>query len=408
MLKVLAVFGTRPEAIKMAPVIRELERYPETFQSLVCTTSQHRRILEQVLDLFAIRPHFDLNIMKPGQDLFDVTCMVLQGLKTVLSQAKPDIVLVHGDTATTMAASIACCYSRIRIGHVEAGLRTHHKYAPFPEEISRRVTGAVADLHFAPTPAARDNLLFEGIPAETIFVTGNTVIDALLSVSGRISTDAPLRNRLERKFAFLDPAKKLILVTCHRRESFGKGIEHVCAALAEIAAADSGVEIVYPVHPNPKVQEPVQRILGGVGHENIHLIGPLDYLAFIFLMNRAQLIITDSGGMQEEAPSLGKPVVVIRDVTERPEPVAAGIVLLAGTDREEVVAAGRRLLYEAEYCPNLSWQRNPYGDGRAAGRIADVLRMESQLLCRTPSAGLATSRPCDSNAAVAPPRMGLL
>jgi len=370
MLKVLSVFGTRPEAIKMAPVIKELEKHPETFQSLVCVTAQHRQMLDQVLNLFEIRPDFDLDIMKPGQDLFDVTCNVLQGLKGVLAQVQPDIVLVHGDTTTTMAATLAAYYCQVRVGHVEAGLRTHNKFAPFPEEINRRVTGAVADLHFAPTSAARQNLLAEGIAETDIFVTGNTVVDALLSVSGRISEDAALRSRFEAEFNFLDPAKRLILVTGHRRENFGEGFENICKALAEIAATHDDVEILYPVHLNPNVQEPVRRILGGQ-RSNVHLIDPVDYLPFVYLMNRSYLIITDSGGVQEEAPSLGKPVLVMRDTTERPEAVHAGTVRLVGTDQKRIVAEAFSLLLNQSEYDAMSRAHNPYGDGNAAGRVVN-------------------------------------
>lgn len=382
MLKVLSVFGTRPEAIKMAPVLKELETHREAFHSLVCVTAQHRHMLQQVLNVFDIRPDFDLDIMAPGQDLFDVTCKVLQGLKAVLEEVKPDIVLVHGDTATTMAASIACCYSHICIGHVEAGLRTHRKYAPFPEEISRRVTGAVADLHFAPTATAKLNLLSEGIDEKAIFVTGNTVVDALLFASGRIERDGELLAQFEQRFAFLNRAKKLILVTCHRRESFGAGIESISEALAEIAAADDGLEIIYPVHPNPNVQGPVRRILGRGGYDNIHLIEPVGYLPFVYLMNRSSLIITDSGGLLEEASSLGKPVVVIRDVTERPEAIVAGRVELVGADGKEVVQAVGHLLYNQGGCKDTTRPENPYGDGKAAERIVEVLRKEGLWLRR--------------------------
>lgn len=373
MLKILSVFGTRPEAIKMAPVIKELGKHPEIFQSLVCVTAQHRQMLDQVLNLFEIKPDFDLDIMRPGQDLFDVTCNVLQGLKGVLVQVKPDLVLVHGDTTTTMAATIASYYSRIRVGHVEAGLRTHDKYAPFPEEINRRVTGAVADLHFAPTAAARDNLLAEGVAESCIHVTGNTVVDALLSVSARIAEDDNLRVRFEREFSFLDSSKKLILVTGHRRENFGAGFENICQALADIAASRDDVEILYPVHLNPNVQEPVRRILGDGTRTNIHLIEPVDYLPFVYLMNRSYLIITDSGGVQEEAPSLGKPVLVMRDTTERPEAVEAGTVRLVGTDCARIVSEARSLLEDTEAYQRMALAHNPYGDGRAAQRIAAAL-----------------------------------
>lgn len=372
-LLTLFVFGTRPEAIKMAPVISELQRRPDRFQCLICVTAQHRAMLDQVLDLFSIRPDYDLDIMKPGQDLFDITCGVLQGLKPILAGKKPDILLVHGDTATTMAAALAAYYCRIPVGHVEAGLRTHNKFAPFPEEINRRVAGALADLHFAPTEVARQNLLREGVATTAIHVTGNTVVDALLTVSARLDNDPALRQTFDANFEFLDPAKRLILVTGHRRENFGEGFENICRALVDLATLFSDVEILYPVHLNPNVQEPVRRILGEGTLANIHLVEPVDYLPFVYLMNRAYLIITDSGGVQEEAPSLGKPVLVMRRTTERPEAVAAGTVLLVGPDREKIVAEASRLLKDAEAYRIMSRAHNPYGDGNAAVRIAEIL-----------------------------------
>lgn len=373
MIKILTVFGTRPEAIKMAPVVKELEKHPNVFRTHVCVTAQHRQMLDQVLSLFSITPNYDLDIMKPGQDLFDVTCGVLQGMKRVLEQDKPDIVLVHGDTTTTMAATLAAFYCRTRVGHVEAGLRTHNKYAPFPEEINRKVTGGIADLHFAPTEASRNNLLREGVAPESIHVTGNTVVDALLAVAGKVEADRSLREGFEADFSFLDPQKRLILVTGHRRENFGEGFENICQALAEIASSRPDAEILYPVHLNPNVQEPVRRILGAGRIGNIHLIEPVDYLPFVYLMNRSTLIITDSGGVQEEAPSLGKPVLVMRETTERPEAVAAGTVRLVGTDRPKIVAEAARLLDDTEAYRLMSLAHNPYGDGRAAERIACVL-----------------------------------
>jgi UDP-N-acetylglucosamine 2-epimerase (non-hydrolysing) len=373
LLKVLSVFGTRPEAIKMAPVVKELEKHPDAFKSLVCVTAQHREMLDQVLNLFNIRPDYDLNIMKPGQDLFDITCNVLQGLKPILSEERPDVVLVHGDTSTTMAASIAAYYSRVRVGHVEAGLRTGDKFSPFPEEMNRRVTGALTDLHFAPTDASRENLLREAIDPDTIFVTGNTVVDALLSVSARIDSDRALCDRFAEEFSFLDPAKRLILVTGHRRENFGSGFENICGALADIARSNPLVEILYPVHLNPNVQEPVRRTFGEGRFPNVHLIEPVDYLPFVYLMNRAHLIITDSGGVQEEAPSLGKPVLVMRDTTERPEAVTAGTVKLVGTDRAKIVAATDELLNDDKAYNAMSLAHNPYGDGMAAQRISAIL-----------------------------------
>lgn len=358
----------------MAPVIMELKRRPDEFETLVCVTAQHRRMLDQVLDIFRIKPDYDLDIMKPGQDLFDVTCGVLQGLKGVLDKERPDIVLVHGDTTTTMAASIASFYFRTRIGHVEAGLRTYNRYAPFPEEINRKVTGALAGLHFAPTEAARENLLREGVDGNTIFVTGNTVVDALLSVVDLLEGDPLLKKRLNDDFSFLDPDKRLLLVTGHRRENFGEGFENICRALADIASLRPDVEILYPVHLNPNVQGPVRRILGSGVPGNIHLIEPVDYLPFVHLMLRSHMIITDSGGVQEEAPSLGKPVLVMRETTERPEAVAAGTVRLVGTDRERIVDEALLLLDDRDACERMRSAHNPYGDGRASERIAGVLR----------------------------------
>lgn len=372
-MKVLSVFGTRPEAIKMAPVLRELSRFPERFTSRVCVTAQHREMLDQVLHLFDVKPDYDLGVMKPGQDLYDVTCRVLQGIKDVLDAECPDLVLVHGDTTTTMAASLAAYYHKIRVAHVEAGLRTHNKYAPFPEEINRRVAGAVADLHFAPTDSARLNLLREGVPDDSIVVTGNTVVDALHAVSSMLGREGSLRDRFDAEFGFLDPAKRLILVTGHRRESFGAAFENICHALADIASAHEDVEILYPVHLNPHVQEPVRRILGDGRVNNIHLMEPVDYLPFVYLMNRSVLIITDSGGVQEEAPSLGKPVLVMRETTERPEAVNAGTVRLVGTDREKIVRQTRQLLESPEIYRQMSKAHNPYGDGKAAERIVSVL-----------------------------------
>lgn len=372
-IRALFIFGTRPEAIKMAPVVKSLRDNPDRFDVTVCVTAQHREMLDSVLHLFGIQPDYDLNLMTPGQDLFDVTCGVLGGLKPILSRERPDIVLVHGDTTTTMAAALAAFYLRIRVGHVEAGLRSWNKYAPFPEEINRRVVSIATDLHFAPTETSRRNLLREGVPAVNIVVTGNTVIDALLSVVGKLHTDSAVNECLDREFAFLDPKRRLILVTGHRRENFGNGFERICRALGEIALSHPDVEILYPVHLNPNVREPVNRILRENSVENIHLIDPIEYLPFVYLMNRAFLIITDSGGVQEEAPSLGKPVLVMRDVTERPEAVEAGTVILVGSDGEAIMRETSRLLTDATAYRSMSRAHNPYGDGMAAGRIAEAL-----------------------------------
>lgn len=369
-MKILTVFGTRPEAIKMAPLALALAA-DERFDAKVCVTGQHREMLDQVLELFDIRPEFDLNIMKPGQDLTDVSTAILQGMKSVFSDFKPDMVLVHGDTATTFATSLAAYYQQIPVAHVEAGLRTGNLYSPWPEEGNRKLTGALAQLHFAPTTNSRDNLLKEGIPTSRIVVTGNTVIDALLDVMKRLDEDQELYARAAEPGAFLDPARKLILVTGHRRESFGGGFERICQALMEVAQLHPEVDIVYPVHLNPNVREPVNRLLSGIG--NIYLIEPLDYLPFVHMMSRAHIILTDSGGIQEEAPSLGKPVLVMRDTTERPEAVAAGTVKLVGSDTANIVRELNKLLLDQEAYRTMSFAHNPYGDGRACQRIIDTL-----------------------------------
>lgn len=383
MKKILSIFGTRPEAIKMAPVIKELERHPDKFISRVCVTAQHREMLDQVLGLFEIRPNHDLDIMKPGQDLFDVTCNVMQGLKRVFQKEQPDMVLVHGDTTTTMATSLAAFYLQIPVGHVEAGLRTHNKFAPFPEEINRQVTTRITDLHFAPTESSRQNLLAESVPNSSIFITGNTVIDALFLVVDKVrqseirdSIKADLTTRYPVLKDVLRPPsttdhQRLILVTGHRRENFGKGFESICHALKQIASEHPDVNIVYPVHLNPNVQEPVKRILAGV--PSVHLIDPLDYLPFVYLLDRAHLIITDSGGVQEEAPSLGKPVLVMRETTERPEAVDAGTVILVGTDHNTIVSETNTLLTVEEEYKKMSQAHNPYGDGKAAPRILKAI-----------------------------------
>nr|WP_129127796.1 UDP-N-acetylglucosamine 2-epimerase (non-hydrolyzing) [Geomonas oryzae] len=373
MCKVLLVFGTRPEAIKMAPVIKELKGRPNSFSTTVCVTAQHRQMLDQVLELFDITPDYDLNIMKPGQDLFDVTCNILHELKRVIQIERPEIILVHGDTTTTMAASLAAYYYRIPVGHIEAGLRTGNKFAPFPEEINRKVTGALADIHFTPTDLAKSNLIKEGVSPDAVHVTGNTVIDSLFIISERLRSDNRLSQELKKRFSFLDPNKRLILVTGHRRENFGRGFEAICKALAEIALANPDVEILYPVHLNPNVLEPVQRILGGMKYRNVHVIEPVDYLPFVYLMQRAFLILTDSGGIQEEAPSLGKPVLVMRDTTERPEALQAGTVKLVGTDEDRIFAETQRLLCDPAVYQAMSRAHTPYGDGHAAERIADIL-----------------------------------
>lgn len=353
----------------MAPVVKALQA-DGRYEVRLCVTAQHRAMLDQVLKLFDLRPDHDLDLMKPGQDLTDITANVLLGLRPVLKAWRPDRVLVHGDTTTTLAASLAAYYERIPVGHVEAGLRTHDRYAPWPEELNRRLTGSLASIHFAPTTGAQANLLREGISPADIHVTGNTVIDALLDVVGRIEADASLRGQLDAALPALDPQRRLILVTGHRRENFGQGFENICRALRDIATTQN-VEVVYPVHLNPNVQEPVRRILSGC--DSVHLIDPLDYLPFVRLMSRAHLVITDSGGIQEEAPSLGKPVLVMRDTTERPEAVDAGTVRLVGTDAERIVTEASRLLTDADQYLEMSRAHNPYGDGVAARRIADLL-----------------------------------
>ncbi len=369
-MKVMCVFGTRPEAIKMAPVVAAL-RAAEDVDLLVCVTAQHREMLDQVLRIFDITPEIDLNLMKAGQDLYDLTAAVMIRMRDVLEEHRPDWVLVHGDTTTTLAVSLAAFYQRIPVGHVEAGLRTRNIYSPWPEEVNRRVAGVIARHHFAPTIGARDNLLAEAVPADSILVTGNTVIDAILAVRRRIDGSPSLQAKLDASLPTLTPGKRLILVTGHRRESFGSGFEQICLALAGLAERGD-VQIVYPVHMNPNVVEPVNRILGGV--EGVTLIEPLDYLPFVRLMSRADLIITDSGGVQEEAPSFGVPVLVTRDTTERPEAVEAGTVRLVGASAERILSEAGRLLDNPAAYSAMSHAHNPYGDGQAASRILDALR----------------------------------
>ena len=354
----------------MAPLVTALTRDPR-FESAVCITAQHREMLDQVIKLFDITPDHDLNVMRQGQDLFDVTSDILLGLRRVLADVRPDIVLVHGDTATTLASTLAAYFSRIPVGHVEAGLRTGNLYSPWPEEGNRRITGALAALHLAPTPTSRDSLLAENVPADRIIVTGNTVIDALLQVVARIEAIPQLERELAAEFDFLHPDRRVILITGHRRESFGGGFERICLALQQIAARFPDAQIVYPMHLNPNVREPVQRLLRNA--PNIHLIEPLDYLPFVWLMKRSHLILTDSGGIQEEAPSLGKPVLVMRDTTERPEAVEAGTVRLVGTDTDVVVAEVTHLMTDSAAYDAMAFAHNPYGDGHAVDRILDAL-----------------------------------
>jgi UDP-N-acetylglucosamine 2-epimerase (non-hydrolysing) len=369
-IRILTVFGTRPEAIKMAPLVHALAA-DERFEAKVCVTAQHREMLDQVLELFEITPDYDLNLMKSGQTLNEVTARILLELKPVLQEFKPDVVLVHGDTATTFAASLAAYYEQISVGHVEAGLRTGNVYSPWPEEGNRKLTGALTKYHFAPTETSQLNLLNENYAKENIVVTGNTVIDALLMVKEKIDQDIELNATLAASFPMLDKAKKLILVTGHRRESFGGGFERICEALAITAKRYPNTQILYPMHLNPNVREPVNRILKGI--VNIYLIEPQQYLPFIYLMTRAHLILTDSGGIQEEAPSLGKPVLVMRDTTERPEAVKAGTVKLVGTDVEVMTSAINELMDDEAAYKAMSFAHNPYGDGKTCERILHVL-----------------------------------
>ncbi len=372
-MKVLLIFGTRPEAIKLAPVIKELEKRPE-FKTKICVTAQHREMLDQVLHLFGIEPDWDLKLMRESQTLFDITASGLRGLEKVLKKEKPDVVLVQGDTTTAFVASLAAYYLKIKIGHVEAGLRTHDKYNPFPEEINRKLVDALCDLWFAPTERAKRNLLQEGVPKGKVFVTGNTVIDALLWMTQQQSAFSS-RKKLEmwfkERYGILLDEKRVILVTGHRRESFGKDFEDICHGLKEIAERNEDVQLIYPVHLNPNVREPVYRILGST--ENIHLIEPLDYALFVFLMNCAYLILTDSGGIQEEAPSLGKPVLVMRKKTERPEAIEAGTAEIVGTEAENIIKATQQLLDNKSKYEKMAKAVNPYGDGKAAERIVEIL-----------------------------------
>jgi UDP-N-acetylglucosamine 2-epimerase (non-hydrolysing) len=372
-MRVLSVFGTRPEAIKMAPVVKALARAPG-IESRVCVTAQHRGMLDQVLQIFRIRPDYDLDIMKDNQNLAEITSRVLNGMLPVLDEFRPARILVHGDTTTTLAASLAAFYRKIPVGHVEAGLRTGDIYAPYPEEMNRKLTDAIADRHFAPTETGRRNLLAEGRPDAGIVVTGNTVIDALLEVVALLRGDAALRDQQKARFKDFGAARRLILVTGHRRENFGPGFERICRALRQLAERGDA-DIVYPVHLNPNVQKPVYGILKD--HPRIHLLEPLDYVPFVYLMEKAYLVITDSGGIQEEAPALGKPVLVMREVTERPEAVEAGTVRIVGTDDAKIVAESTRLLDDSGAYAAMSRAHNPYGDGKASGRIVKDIANEA-------------------------------
>ncbi len=367
--RLLIVFGTRPEALKCFPVAQAALAHP-SFETEICVTGQHREMVRQVIALTGLPVHYDLDIMKQGQTLFDVTSQVLTGIGDVIDRAKPDIVLVQGDTTTAMAGALAAFYKRVPVGHIEAGLRSHDINSPFPEELNRRIAGDIATWHFAPTAEARANLIAEGKPVEQIFVTGNTVIDTLLHFSNRLDTDELLTRELASRFPFLDPNKRLILVTGHRRENFDGGIGRICTAL-KVLATRGDVQVVYPVHPNPNVRNVVQEELGNL--PNIHLIDPQDYLPFLYLQKRSYLVLTDSGGVQEEAPSLGKPVLVMRDNTERPEGVAAGTARLVGTDIDKILLNANRLLDDPAAYRGMAERHNPYGDGRASARIVEEL-----------------------------------
>lgn len=375
MKKILLVFGTRPEAIKMAPLVKALQKDTEHFETRVCVTAQHRQMLDQVLEVFGITPEYDLNIMAPNQDLYDITAKVLLGLREVLKDFRPDTVLVHGDTTTSMAASLAAFYMQIPVGHVEAGLRTYNMLSPWPEEMNRQVTDRICTYYFAPTEQSRANLLQENIDAKKIFITGNTVIDALLMAVNIISTTAGVKEKMAKELqekGYTVGDREYILVTGHRRENFGDGFLHICKAIKELAALHPEMDIVYPVHLNPNVQKPVYELLSGLS--NVYLISPLDYLPFIYAMQHSTLLLTDSGGVQEEAPSLGKPVLVMRDTTERPEAVEAGTVKLVGTNAEAIVSNVTALLLDKEMYKRMSETHNPYGDGQACERIIAALR----------------------------------
>ena len=368
---ILVVFGTRPEAIKLAPVIKAITQKSEIFDLRVCVTAQHREMLDQVLALFNIIPDYDLDLMQSGQDLTDITVKVLSGLRDVLRELCPDYVIVHGDTTTTMAASLAAYYEKVKVVHIEAGLRTGNIYSPWPEEMNRKLTGAITHIHFAPTELSNKNLIGEGVSEDSIFITGNTVIDALYNVIEKIKQESALSNELENHFDFLPANNRIVLITGHRRENFGEGFENICQALSQLSVNYPDVEFVYPVHLNPNVREPVNRLLNNM--KNIHLIEPLDYLPFIHLMNKSYIILTDSGGVQEEAPSLGKPVLVMRDTTERPEAVEADTVKLVGTDKNMIIKSLSVLLDDQDEYNKMSLAHNPYGDGKASERIVSVL-----------------------------------
>ena len=376
-MKILTVFGTRPEAIKMAPLVQVLQQDP-VIDVRLCVTGQHREMLDQVLKLFDLVPDYDLNIMQPSQNLSDITCRILQQLGPILLKEQPDLILIHGDTATALSVSLAAYYHRIPIGHVEAGLRTNDLYSPWPEEGNRKVTSQLAQWHFAPTAQARANLLAEKIPADSVFITGNTVIDALLTVREKITSNAQLAAFCQQKFAFLQPSKRILLVTSHRRENFGAGFARICQALRQIAERYPDLQIVYPLHKNPNVSEPTREQLSDI--DNLFLVESLEYAHFVWLMDKAYLVLTDSGGIQEEAPSLGKPVLVMRDVTERPEGLKAGTVKLVGTDAAEIIKQVSLLLDNRPAWQAMNRIHNPYGDGRACERILDIIKKQRAYL----------------------------
>lgn len=380
MKNMMLVFGTRPEAIKMAPLVKEFQKYPEKFKTIVCVTGQHREMLDQVLRIFDIQPDYDLNIMKQGQDLYDVTAKVLTGMRDVLKETRPDIVLVHGDTTTSTAAALAAFYQQIPVGHIEAGLRTHNIYSPWPEEVNRQITGRITTYHFAPTSLSKDNLLQEGVAGEQIIVTGNTVIDALYMVVEKIKNDGILSCELEKvlkasgyDISRLSDGKKLVLITGHRRENFGDGFISMCKAIKSLSEKYPEVDFVYPMHLNPNVRKPIHEVFGKSQRANLFFIEPLEYLSFVYLMEKAAIVLTDSGGIQEEAPGLGKPVLVMRDTTERPEALAAGTVKLVGTNYDKIVNEVSGLLDSQEYYEKMSKAVNPYGDGKACSRIVKAL-----------------------------------
>ena len=379
MKKILIVFGTRPEAIKMAPLVKLLQQHSNEFTPIVCVTGQHRELLDQVLDIFEIKPDVDLNIMKLGQDLYDITSRVLIGMRSVLNDIKPDIVLVHGDTTTSTATALAAFYQQIPVGHVEAGLRTHDIYSPWPEEMNRQITSRIATYHFAPTPKSKQNLLNEGI-AKNIFVTGNTVIDALYTITGKIKKgiiETQIKASIKKSGYNTERIvtnKKVVLITGHRRENFGSGFYSICNAIKSLAIKYPNVDFIYPMHLNPNVRKPIAEVFGNMQFKNTFFIEPLEYLDFIYLMDKSYLILTDSGGIQEEAPGLGKPVLVMRDTTERPEAVEAGTVILVGTDEDKIIETTSMLIDNQQIYRSMSQAINPYGDGKACNRIIDVLR----------------------------------